>query len=824
MKKFIQFVLALTFLAGMGTQVMAQCTNSSSFGSATINPSGSATTISTCSWAGEYSTINGAVSGQTLKFTSSVSTDVITIHSGTPSGPVVGFGTTPLTINNTFTGTLYAHWNTPGCGSQNVCRTTTVQCTSCLPAPAPANDLCANAASISCGASVSGSTVSATPDAAPTCVTSVDAANSVWYKFVGTGTFATASLCNSGTNYDTKLHVYTGNCGALSCVTGDDDFCGFPPGFSQATWCAQQGVTYLIRVSGFGSAQGNFQLTLNCVNPTVTINPVSPVCATAGPVTLSASHSGGTFSGPGVSGNVFTPSVAGVGTHTITYTICSATATTTITVLGAPANDNCSGALAIGCNSSVSGSTRCATVDGGLPFCGTTGGTAPGVWYKFTGDGSFATLRTCNAGTNYDTKLHVFDGSCGNFTCVAGNDDDAACTTGPGTAGFKSRIDFCTQAGHTYYVLVHGFSSGVGEFQLDMSCNTPLTVEAGACQSNFVGYEGTGSRENNIICPTISGGTGPYTVTISPAALYQCDNGCYAVDPSVTTTYTITVTDANGCSTSDQVTVNVYTVSGPGSPCATPGNTDKVQICHKPPGNPANEHNLCVGSAAVASHLAHGDYLGPCGNTCLNTNPACAQGTCGGSFTVTISGAGFLDETTWSFAGATGGPYLSGSTNSTTVNAVGGPFTFNIETQGTFNDNVATYTITCSGNVVLTGTIGGGQNQSVSGICCDGMVAPKAGDQPQASNFAPAGGIVAFPNPFNDVTTFRFRSSISGVASVTIFTLAGKEVAQVFNGAVEAQGLYEVPFNAEGLSDGVYLYRFINAEGKMSMGKVSLMK
>jgi hypothetical protein len=126
--------------------------------------------------------------------------------------------------------------------------------------------------------------------------------------------------------------------------------------------------------------------------------------------------------------------------------------------------------------------------------------------------------------------------------------------------------------------------------------------------------------------------------------------------------------------------------------------------------------------------------------------------------------------------------------------------------------------------VVLTGTIGGGQNQSVSGICCDGMVAPKSGDQPQASNFAPAGGIVAFPNPFNDVTTFRFRSTMNGVASVTIFTLAGKEVAQVFNGAVEAQGIYEVPFKAEGLSDGVYLYRFINAEGKMSMGKVSLMK
>ena len=111
----------------------APCTNASSFGSAAINPAGTVVTISGCSFAGEYSTISGAVSGQALRFTSSVATDMITIHSGTPAGPVLAFGTTPLSFANTFTGTVYAHWNTPGCGSQFTCRTTTVQCTSCAP-------------------------------------------------------------------------------------------------------------------------------------------------------------------------------------------------------------------------------------------------------------------------------------------------------------------------------------------------------------------------------------------------------------------------------------------------------------------------------------------------------------------------------------------------------------------------------------------------------------------------------------------------------------------------------------------------------------------
>ena len=36
---------------------------------------------------------------------------------------------------------------------------------------------------------------------------------------------------------------------------------------------------------------------------------------------------------------------------------------------------------------------------------------------------------------------------------------------------------------------------------------------------------------------------------------------------------------------------------------------DKVTICHIPPGNPANLHEIVVGAAAVPAHLAHGDFL-----------------------------------------------------------------------------------------------------------------------------------------------------------------------------------------------------------------------
>jgi len=63
------------------------------------------------------------------------------------------------------------------------------------------------------------------------------------------------------------------------------------------------------------------------------ITPAGPFCVNASAVTLSATPTGGTFSGDGVnSSGLFTPSAAGVGDHVISYAASGCTATTTITV------------------------------------------------------------------------------------------------------------------------------------------------------------------------------------------------------------------------------------------------------------------------------------------------------------------------------------------------------------------------------------------------------------------------------------------------------------------------------------------------------------
>ena len=105
-----------------------------------------------------------------------------------------------------------------------------------------------------------GSTVGASSEIQPFCGTGDGSGGGVWYTITGTNECSryTLSTC-SNTNYDSKIRVFEGTCGALTCVTGNDDFCGVQ---SQVSWDYTPGVTYYILVYGFGSSQGAFQLNV----------------------------------------------------------------------------------------------------------------------------------------------------------------------------------------------------------------------------------------------------------------------------------------------------------------------------------------------------------------------------------------------------------------------------------------------------------------------------------------------------------------------------------------------------------------------------------
>lgn len=70
-----------------------------------------------------------------------------------------------------------------------------------------------------------------------------------------------------------------------------------------------------------------------------------------------------------------------------------------------------------------------------------------------------------------------------------------------------------------------------------------------------------------------------------------------------------------------------------------------------------------------------------------------------------------------------------------------------------------------------------------------------------------------YPNPFNPVTTIGFRvpagqepAVVSGVVKLLVYDLLGREVAVLVNATLEP-GSYSVPFDASGLSSGLYLAR-----------------
>ncbi len=132
-------------------------------------------------------------------------------------------------------------------------------------APVPANDTCATAIPVSCNETVIGYNCNATndlPDTANSCGTGAVNAG-VWYTVVGNGAEFGVTTCNAVTNFDTKVSVYTGSCGALTCVAGNDDIvCGAAPGASRVTWSSVPGTRYYIFVQGFADVRGVFALTI----------------------------------------------------------------------------------------------------------------------------------------------------------------------------------------------------------------------------------------------------------------------------------------------------------------------------------------------------------------------------------------------------------------------------------------------------------------------------------------------------------------------------------------------------------------------------------
>ena len=157
------------------------------------------------------------------------------------------------------------------------------------PAAGPANDLVCSAASITCGGTVSGTTIGAGNAGTgenQTCGTG-QTMPGVWYVVAGNGQTMTASLC--GTVWDSKISVFSGtNCSALTCIGGNDDSgpaCGTTS--ASYSWPSVVGQNYYILVHGY-IANSAFSINLSCVAPCSP--PSNDLCANAPILNLGANN------------------------------------------------------------------------------------------------------------------------------------------------------------------------------------------------------------------------------------------------------------------------------------------------------------------------------------------------------------------------------------------------------------------------------------------------------------------------------------------------------------------------------------------------------
>ena len=63
-----------------------------------------------------------------------------------------------------------------------------------------------------------------------------------------------------------------------------------------------------------------------------------------------------------------------------------------------------------------------------------------------------------------------------------------------------------------------------------------------------------------------------------------------------------------------------------------------------------------------------------------------------------------------------------------------------------------------------------------------------------------------YPNPFNPTTVIEYSIQNVGMVRLTVYDILGQEVATLVN-KEQTPGLYEVEFNAQNLTSGIYFYR-----------------
>ena len=290
-------------------------------------------------------------------------------------------------------------------------------------------------------------------------------------------------------------------CGALVVAGNNDDSCASGLGnnyASEVTIPVTMGTVYYIEwddryVSGANAF--NWSLVLQtCTPPAATLTAVDDCANTQFSVDVDVTSLGdaATVSISNDGGVTATTGIATIGIVTVGPFAAGTPVNITLehdgdadcnVAIGSisdscpPSNDECAGAITINCDDVLFGATNTGATDSGV------GNAANDLWYAYSGAAGDITVTTC-AATGYDTNLLVFS-DCGT-TLVTENDDS-------GCAGFRSTVTFTADGTSTYYIVVDGYNTSSGSFQLAATCDITITPPANDLCANAEGLTIGGS-------------------------------------------------------------------------------------------------------------------------------------------------------------------------------------------------------------------------------------------------------------------------------------------------------------------------------------------
>jgi hypothetical protein len=135
-----------------------------------------------------------------------------------------------------------------------------------------------------------------------------------------------------------------------------------------------------------------------------------------------------------------------------------------------------------------------------------------------------------------------------------------------------------------------------------VTVNPSPTIPNGSANTIYLGY----GPQSVTLVTAVTGGTGNKTYVWAPAASLNNPTAASPIaSPTVTTTYTVTITDINGCSITKTVSICVINA-------VSSTNPGKFEVCQVPPGNPNNKKTITVSPNAIAAHMSSGSCLGSC--------------------------------------------------------------------------------------------------------------------------------------------------------------------------------------------------------------------